>query len=372
MEKLPKKSKGYNKMLRRASVMAAVAAAVAVSGIGVYAAINYLSPAEVADELNYPELARQFEVQTSFTDGEADGTGADGGAAAAEPESITSGDYTFTFLGITSGADLTAMHIDADEAQTYAVVAIENADGTPFDKETYYEPGNEGIHGFFVSPLIHGREPWKGGAIAQLGGAATEEIIDGKIYRLVKCDNIEIFADTGVSLAISTGAFYNTEAFDYNPGTGLTTAKDFDGASAVFEMPLDPALGDPAAAAAYWENFEREATQTAPELPPEAARFEQYWEKADWTDVTVIEGTTEILTPDENGMYTYVYEPVPEIGSGTVSFSLDNFTYEIGVPLTFGGSETVFPDGTYSVYAIMITVNEDNTVKAELVTPNNL
>jgi hypothetical protein len=228
MEKLPKKSVHYNKMLRRASVLAAVAAAVALSGIGVYAAFTYLSPADVANELNYPELAKQFEVQSSFTDGINDsggagagGTSADGAGAAAtaaEPKSITSGDYTFTFLGVTSGADLTVMREDADEARTYAVVAIENADGTPFDKETYYDSST--MHSFFVSPLIPGSEPWKGGAIVQLGGGATERIIDGKIYRLIDCDNIEIFAKTGVSLAVSTGAFYNTEAFDYNAETG--------------------------------------------------------------------------------------------------------------------------------------------------------
>ncbi|MDR0986076.1 MAG: hypothetical protein LBL98_00055 [Ruminococcus sp.] len=369
MAKLPKKSLQYSKIVRRASVIAAAAAVLTLSGIGVYAAVTYLSPSDVATELNYPEVARQFEMQTSFTESEADTVG----AATAEPESITSGDYTFTLLGVTSGADLTVMREDAEAERTYAVVAIENADGTPFDKETHYEPGNIGIHGFFVSPLIHGREPWKGGAIAGLGGAATERIIDGKIYRLIDCENIEIFADTGVSLAISTGAFFNTEAFDYNPETGLTTAKDFDGASAVFELPLDPALGDPAAAALFWENFEHKATETAPELPPDIARLESNYTNADWEDVTVVEGTTQILTPDENGQITYSYENVPGIGGGGQTAKLRDLLSSGNTSWITGGGEVTNEDGTYTVYAIRLTLNTtDGTVTAELVIPNNI
>jgi hypothetical protein len=373
MEKLPKKSVQYNKMLRRASVLAAIAAAVALSGIGVYAAITYLSPADVANELNYPELAKQFEVQTSFTEGIND-SGETGAAVAAEPESITSGDYTFTFLGITSGADLNVMHMNADEAQTYAVVAIENADGTPFDKETYYEPGNEGIHGFFVSPLIHGREPWKGGAIAQLGGAATERIIDGKIYRLVECDNIEIFAKTGVSLAVSTGAFYNTEAFDYNAETGLTTAKDFDGSSAVFELPLDPALGDPEAAAAYWDNFEREMTATAPPAP-ELPFLGDDFGGADWEDVTIVEGTTQILTPGDNGVINYKFSEIEGIDSENITVGLGDLLRDGRGKTSWivSGGEKVNDDGSYSLYGVRFTLNTtDGTIIAELVIPNNL
>ncbi|MDR0903215.1 MAG: hypothetical protein LBM59_01110 [Ruminococcus sp.] len=377
MEKLPKKSVQYNKMLRRASVIAGVAAAVAMSGIGVYAAFTYLSPSEVANELNYPEVAKQFEIQTSLTQGaETDTTGGvEASAIAAEPVSITSGDYTFTLLGVTSGADLTVMREDAEAGRTYAVVAIENADGTPFDSETYYEPGNEGIHGFFVSPLIHGREPWKGGAIVQLGGGATERIIDGKIYRLINCDNIEIFAKTGVSLAVSTGSFYNTQAFDYNAETGLTTAKDFDGSSAVFELPLDPALGDSEKAAAYWENFEKEATATAPPTAPDLPFLGDDFAAADWEDVTIVPGTTQILTRDDNGAVTYKFDEIEGIGSGDITARLVDLLRSGNGNTSWivAGGEMVNDDGSFSLYGVRFTLNTtDGSVTAELVIPNNL
>ncbi|MDR0974570.1 MAG: hypothetical protein LBL80_02630 [Ruminococcus sp.] len=377
MNKLPKKSVSYSKLLKRASILAAVAVVAAISTVGVYAAINYLKPSEVAERLHYPEVAEQFEIQTSFinttnstnTAESAESSAVAPAAVISEPESVTSGGYTFTLLGVTSGADLNVMKEDAEDGRTYAVVAIENADGTPFDSETFYVDMDSPR--FFVSPLVHGREPWKGGAIIQGGGGAAERIIDGILYRLIDCDNIEIFADTGVSLAVSTGNFYSTEAFDYNAETGLTTAKDFDGGSAIFELPLDPALGDPQKAAAYWEKFEYEATQTAPELPPEIQRFESNWEKADWEDVTVVEGTTEILTPDEEGKVKYSYE-VPENGGGSFTLDVNLIQYEIGVPIIYGGSEMKREDGTFTVYSTRLTFNEDGTVTAEVVIPNNL
>jgi hypothetical protein len=380
---------------RKVGAVAVMAAVLVVSAVGVNAMVNYLSPSEVALELDYPELAEQFEVQTSFTVGSdiADTSGgiyenpnnssdsstlsATGGvftaASSTEIASVTSGDYIFTLIGVTSGKDLTVMTDEAEEGSTYAVVAIENADGTPFDKETYYDdPGK--MENFFVSPLIHGRTPWMGGAIAMAGGGYTERIIDGKLYRLVNCDNVEIFADTGVSLAVSTGMFFTTEAFEYDDKTGLTTAKkDFDGSSVIFELPLDPALGDPDAAAAYWNQFESDATRTV-ELPPEAVRFESLWEKADWEDVTAFPGTAQTLTPDEDGKVTYSYSNtnVNGMGSGTMTFSVESFLHETGEPVMMGGGEYIKEDGTYSVFSQRAIFNEDGTVTIDLVSPNNI
>jgi hypothetical protein len=255
---------------RRLSIIAVAAAVIAVSGLGVYAAVTYLTPSEVATELNYPKLAEQFEVQTSLTDstGGISETGTTPAAVIAEPISVTSGKYTFTFLGITSGEDLTGQFNEAKDGSTYTVITIENADGTPFDKESYYSDMT--AEGFFVSPLIHGVAPWMGGAAVFKTGGYSENIIDGKIYRIVNCDNIEIFADTGVSLAVSTGRLLDMNAFEYNAETGLTTPNpNFDGSVAVFEIPFDPALGDPVKAAEYWEEFESEMNESVdiPEPP---------------------------------------------------------------------------------------------------------
>jgi hypothetical protein len=250
------------------SIIAIAAAVIAVSGLGVYAAVTYLTPSEVATELDYPKLAEQFEIQTSLTEEGVTGTTA--AAVIAEPISVTSGDYTFTFLGLTSGEDLTEQFDEAEDGSTYAILAISKADGTLFDSDSYYEDMTSDR--FFVSPLIHGIAPWQGGATVMNGGGYTERIIDGVLYRIMNCDNIEIFADTGVSLAASTGVFFDTKAFAYDDVTGKTTVRsDFDGSAVIFELPFDKSLGDPVKAVRYWEEFESEANES--EEMPEPPRI---------------------------------------------------------------------------------------------------
>jgi hypothetical protein len=360
----------HSNTIRRFSIIAVAAAVIAVSGLGVYAAVTYLTPSEVAEELHYPKLAEQFEIQTSLTEkGSTETTAA---AVIAEPISVTSGDYTFTFLGLTSGEDLTGQFDEAEDGSTYTVVTIENADGTPFDKDSYYSDMT--AEGFFVSPLIHGVAPWMGGAAVFKTGGYSENIIDGKIYRIVNCDNIEIFADTGVSLAVSTGRLLDMKAFEYNAETGLTTPNpDFDGSSVVFEIPFDPALGDPVKAAEYWEEFESEATATIAEsdMPPEMLKMEFIRNNTDWTDVTVLEGSTKILTPDADGLVTYEYKVSDDGAGGSETLSIESYEFEIGVPQVHGGSFSADENGEiHNYHARRYTLNEDGTLTAEIVVPN--
>jgi hypothetical protein len=294
-------------------------------------------------------------------------------AVITEPISITSGDYIFTFLGITSGEDLSRNFEEAEDGSTYAVLAISKADGTLFDSESYYEDmtGDR----FFVSPLIHGIAPWQGGATVMNGGGYTERIIDGVLYRIMDCDNIEIFADTGVSLAASTGVFFDTKAFAYDEATGKTTARsDFDGSAVIFELPFDKSLGDPAKAEQYWAEFESEATATIPdsERPAKVLEMEFISSNVDWSDVMVIEGTTKILTPDADGYVTYEYE-TPNGGSGRNKFLFDAENFEVGVPEVHGMGYSSDENGVISkVTANRYTLNEDGTLTAEVVMPNKI
>jgi hypothetical protein len=361
--------------IRRTSIIAVAAAVLAASGLGVYAAVNYLTPSEVASELHYPELAEQFEIQTSLTEEGSTETGTGTAVSAAavitEPISVTSGDYIFTFLGITSGEDLSGQFDEAEDGSTYTVVTIENADGTPFDKDSYYSDMT--AEGFFVSPLIHGVAPWMGGAAVFKTGGYSENIIDGKIYRITNCDNIEIFADTGVSLAVSTGRLLDMKAFDYNAETGLTTPNpDFDGAAAVFEIPFDPALGDPVKAAEYWAEFESGMTADVPmpERPAEIAEMEFIRDNVDWTDVTVVEGSAKILTPDAEGFVTYEYKISDDGAGGRSKFLLDAYGFEVGVPQVHGSSYSEKDGEIKNLHAIRYTLNEDGTLTAEIIIPN--
>jgi hypothetical protein len=93
--------------------------------------------------------------------------------------------------------------------------------------------------------------------IASMDGGYSDNVADGILYRIIECDNVEIFADRGLYLAVCTGGpFYNGDAFIQNERTGEITANpNFDGASAVFDLPLDTKLADPAEAERYLKDL---------------------------------------------------------------------------------------------------------------------
>jgi hypothetical protein len=93
--------------------------------------------------------------------------------------------------------------------------------------------------------------------IASMDGGYADNVSDGILYRIIECDNVEMFADRGLYLAVCTGGpFYNGDAFIRNERTGEIAANpNFDGASAVFDLPLDAKLADHAKAEQYLESL---------------------------------------------------------------------------------------------------------------------
>jgi len=169
--------------------------------------------------------------------------------------SVTSGDYIFTFLAVASGKDISDGQYFKDgelrNDRTYAVLAIQYTDGTPFDthNDAYLDTS------FFVSPLIKGTNPAMVN-IMSMGGGYSETVVDGVLYRIVECDNVEIFADRGLYFVVCTGTFYNRDAFIWNEQTGDIEANpNFNGSSAVFDLPLDKKLADPVKAEQYLKDL---------------------------------------------------------------------------------------------------------------------
>jgi hypothetical protein len=148
-------------------------------------------------------------------------------------------------------------------SKTYAVVAIARQDDT---MPAVSDAGYDGTP-FFISPLIHGQKPWQFNA-ASMGGGYAACVKEGIMYRLIECDNIEMFADRGLSLIVSSTDFYSIEAFDYNEGTGLVTPKtDFDGVNVIFDLPLDVAHADYEKAQEYLDTLWDDSTEPLEEAP---------------------------------------------------------------------------------------------------------
>ncbi|MDR1603624.1 MAG: hypothetical protein LBS10_02375 [Gracilibacteraceae bacterium] len=212
-----------------------------------YAAWQFLQPADVAEQVGDNALVAAFNSDSAININ----------------QSVRSGDYIFTLLAVVNGQDISDMphysNGDLQNDRTYAVLAIENADGTAMS-DAYYNDIT-----FFASPLVKGLMPWLVNA-ATLHGSYSEKVTDGILYRLVQCDNVAVFADRGLYFAVNTGSFFNNEAFVYDETAGTVAVNpDFAGASAVFALPMEAGLADSAKAADMIKNLYPTESEAIPQ-----------------------------------------------------------------------------------------------------------
>lgn len=230
---------------RKLTVAAAVVLAAACLGGGVYAAGVLLNAPQAAEAMGESDVAALFE----------------GDEAVAVNQTQSDAGYDVTLLGLATGEHLTDTWSsgwtdgEPENGTTYAVVAVRKSDGTPMPEVTDaaddFYPSET-----FAQPVL---------AIPELDPMAytlhVEGIYmtaDGVRYLLVACDNVEIFADRDVVLCVSTGGSgFSNFAFHYDEATGAIAAKpDYAGVNLVFDLPLDAAKADPAAAQAFLDEWQ--------------------------------------------------------------------------------------------------------------------
>ncbi len=199
----------------------------------VYAAYKYLSPKEAAIKMGDSKLGGAFDEK-----------------GAEVLETVTDGRYKVTYLGHVTGegiSERTGSAWDMNPERTYVAVAIESTDGTPISYDD----------SFFVSPLIKGLEPWLYN-IASMNGSYIAEIIDGVLYRIIECDNVEIFADRQLYLAVSDTNFFSNEAFAYDLDSGeISIEEGYAGTNLLFDLKLDPSKADEVKVKDYLEQLDK-------------------------------------------------------------------------------------------------------------------
>lgn len=338
----------------------AVLTAVLLLGLGsmtALAAWKYLMPAQVAEEIQDNKLADAF-------------TGED---AVFVNETQSYGGYKVTFLGIVSGQQLSEGlrmqngEIHAD--RSHIVVAIENGDGTPMPDTSdaaYAELA------FFVSPFIKGYNPVDYNAYT-LAGNYTDIVEDGVLYRLLECDNVEMFADCGLYLGVQDSIFYNVQGYHFDEATGeISRNEAYDGLNALFNLPIDVSKANPKAAAAYVEGLSADEEYTDTEqVLPESVDGEEYTAVEEFMEqLTVenidelaerVESTVQILSPDEEGYIECKgYEIEGRGGSEGAKISVELMwpDAEVGMIDDFPYSSS----GTFDTLKIeTYTKNEDGT-----------
>lgn len=210
-------------------VFAVVLAIIALLSTVAFAVSYYLSAKEVAEYLGDKEIAAMFEYSKC------------------EPQSVSNGTYDVTFLGETTGAKLNMTEgFEAEETRTYAVVAIRNTDGTPLSL----------MDGMPISfaPVIEGVMPFQSWAILNFGASGLER--EGILYYLFDYENLEVFADRTVSIALLEGVMFpGPDILTMDENGKIVYAEGYRGIRGMFDLPLDESKADPEAAEELLSNY---------------------------------------------------------------------------------------------------------------------
>jgi hypothetical protein len=277
------------KLVRPKKISIALIAAIITLTVSItgFAAWHFLNPEEVAEHLEDKALAKAFTDKNAIQIN----------------ESVVSGIYNFTLLGIVSGEGLSDFKSSAQDIcpdRTYAVVSIAKQDGS---KMPDTQDEDYGEVGFFISPLIKGQKPWLVN-IASMNGGYNEFVIDGVMYRLIECDGVEKFADRGLYLCISTSDFYDVKAFNYNEKTGeITPNADYEGANALFNLPLDVTKADHEKAEKYLKELFKETEEDSMDSEETFVDWEKEVENGE-----IIPESIKEVTYNEDGLAHYEYE----------------------------------------------------------------
>ncbi len=231
------KESGNMKMnSKKWAMAAAIILCILVIPATAYAAYQYLSPGKTAEQLDDKKLSNAFDK---------DGKEAE--------KTVTDGLYKVTYLGHVTGKSISERTGSAWELhpdRIYIAVAIDKANGDKMMDGDSLD--------LFISPLISGLEPWTYN-IVSMNGSYTEKVINGTLYRIIECDNIEVFANKAIYLAVSDSPFYNVNAFKYDKKTGLISVnKNYKGTNVLFDLVLDSSKADPKKAADYLKQLQDE------------------------------------------------------------------------------------------------------------------
>lgn len=341
-----------------AAVLAA-AATLAVGSLAAAAAARYLTPAQIAESSKDTKLAEAFQ----------------GKDAVPVNETQEYAGFRVTLLGAVSGKDISRYLSENDQGRLeddrfYAAVAVERADGTPMPDVSDDAYGEES---FYVSPYVKGLEPWNY-SIATMGGGYSEFVQDGIQYRMLDMENISVFADRGVYIGVSSGTFYDSEAYLFDRETGeITRNESYDKVNALFTLPLDPSKGDLEAAKAFLASMEEENNSSEPMEMDETDLSVEAWvdafakelnEGRIKEDAERIESTVQICKSEKDGEEEYApysYDLGDEGGGSGCVFMNDAFPdRKPGTAAVIGFSYG--EEGLKDLRVETAVLNEDGTV----------
>lgn len=345
------------KKTRRIPAALIALALLATSSMTAFAVWKYMTPDKVAQTVSDSKLEQAFSSKDAVNIN----------------ETQIYGDYKVTLLGIVSGNDISQFAAESngvlDTDKTYSVVAIENADGSkmPDTSDDAYNEIN-----FLVSPLIRGCDPNKYNAITMNGGY-TDVVENGILYRIGECDNVEMFSDNDIYLAVSEGTFYNPDAYTYDKTTGqISRNEDYNGLNALFTLPLDSSKAEPEAAKAYIKNMDTQEQNTDDPQPSDMdIQISEFIENLTPENIDEyahkVKETEQTVQPDSDGTLTVNYEYNGTSGNDTNIISELFPDGKTGMSKSF--SYTYSDNRLESLIINTYVLNEDGSVTFSIYVP---
>ena len=295
----------YNMTIGKTKKMAVlIAACVALLAVSVSAAMLWLSPAQVAEEYDQPLLAEAFK----------------GPDAISINETVESGDFSITLLGLVSGKNLDVLNQHLEMDRTYSVLALRRLDGEPLTEQ------NHSLTQYTMTPLVAGCSPAAVNNFT-LNAGASGMAKDGVYYYLMDTDSIEMFADHTVYMAFYEGFAPDNTTFTVAEDGTIAFCDDYTGVHALFTLPLDPAKADPAAVEAFLSKYDMGWTNERSE--PEGEWDIERHETGDSEEIFLRPrakdgGEEEIPSPEDGG------EPEDGVSGETGSNETEGFLAETG------------------------------------------
>lgn len=246
----PEEQKRSNRMKTKKTIKILVVAAVLalLFSIGAGAAYRFFLPNWISEELGVPSenLIRIVDTEN-----------APAGTVTLRNKSVDTAGYTVTFEAIATGSRMRTVFLEnaADasgraevlQEHTYAIFTIARADG---EHVMYNGDMNGSNIGYGIGLKGYVPNP----SSFELDYFCYEDEAESVLYLVCDITSALPLADRSLRIAVIN---YFVPTLDYlglDENLELCLANGYEGLGAVFDLPLDPALADPAAAEALLAN----------------------------------------------------------------------------------------------------------------------
>lgn len=267
MEKISKEKVPVVSVKRRHfpgwKLVAAAAVLCCLCAGGVAAAGHFLTPSQVAAQMEQQKLAVLFEGEGSLS----------------LQETRQAGEYVVTLLGLTSGENVTEYWssdwegADSLPGRSYAVLSVSRSDGTPM-ADLDAEVPDMTLSNSLVSPVLAAPDcSLADFNVYTMNGARRDLVQDGVRYILVETDQLEPFADKDPKLAVvldGTGSITDLLSnFEQDASTGAIAPRaGTESDCLLFDLPLDESKADAEKAALLRKQWLGEETSQEAETSP--------------------------------------------------------------------------------------------------------